>query len=403
MLENCMIVQSGGPTAVINNSMIGLIDQIHIANFKGKIYGAIGGIHGLIHDSFIDLSELSPNDRERLRWTPGAALGTCRHKLTDDEIEKIIYILKKYNIRFFFYIGGNGSMKVAKLIDDRAKMTGFNLTVIGIPKSIDNDLLETDHSPGYGSASKFLATSILDMKMDVASYPYNKRVTIIETMGRHTGWLAAACSLATYEKDYSQNLIYIPEAPFDLDQCLVKIKKAQQENRDTFIMVAEGIKDNLGQLINDENVEYDLLGRPKLGGVSSYLKGIVESETGIETRAIAPSIWQRSSMLHSSRTDVEEAYELGKQSWYYAEKGYSSVMVSMDKEEDSLKDYKINYRPKPLEKVAGKEKFVPKSWYDEKNNNMANEFIKYVEPLIQGEVVLPRERGLPIYKQVIGQ
>lgn len=401
MAGNCLIVQSGGPTAVINNSMVGLLDQMKLRGMKGKMYGSIGGIHGLINEAFIDLSTLSDNDRHRLRWTPGAALGTCRYKLTDDEVDQIVNLLKRKEIRYFFYIGGNGSMNVAKLIDDRAKTMGFDLVVVGVPKSIDNDVMGTDHSPGYGSAAKFLATSILDMKMDVASFPYSERITIIETMGRHTGWLAAACSLATCQTDASQNLVYIPEVPFHLEECLMKVMQAHKEKRDTFVLVAEGIKNDKGQLINEKDVEFDALGRPKLGGVSAYLQAVIESETGIETRSIAPSIWQRSSMLLSSKTDVQEAYELGKQSWMYAEKGYSSIMVGLDREENIQHDYVIAYRPKPLASAAGKEKFVPIDWYDEKGNTMTAEFIKYAEPLIQGEVSLPMERGLPIYQHVI--
>lgn len=401
MYENCLIVQSGGPTAVINNSVVGLVDEMNYSGFKGKIYGSIGGIHGLIHEKFIDLSTLSIDDRHRLRWTPGAALGTCRHKITEEEIERIIKIFAKRRIRYFFYIGGNGSMQVAKMIDDIAKKSGFNLTVIGIPKSIDNDLLETDHSPGYGSAAKFLATSVLDMKMDVASYPSSNRVTIIETMGRHTGWLAAACALATCETEENQTLIYIPESPFHLESCLEKIVDAYKDNRNTFLIVAEGIKNKSGQYINGAQIELDHLDRPKLGGVAAYLNNTIEASTGIKTRSISTSIWQRSSILLASKTDVNEAYEISKEAWQHAVNGYSGVMIGMDREENPNNEYKITYRPKPLINVANKEKYFPLAWYDINKNMITNDFIHYVEPLIQGEMIIPMEKGLPTYKLVI--
>src|SRR5699024_9477274 len=210
--------------------------------------------------------------------------------------EKIICNFKKHHIHYFFYIGGNGSMQVAKMIEDAAMTVGYELIVIGVPKSIDNDLLETDHSPGYGSAAKFLTTSLIDMQMDVASYPNKNRVTIIETMGRHTGWLAAACALATNDEQ-SQTMIYIPETPFQLNTCIKKVSEIHQENRNSFLVVAEGILNKNGDLVNENMVEYDHLDRPRLGGVSTYLQRKMEVETGIETRVIAPSIWQRSSVL----------------------------------------------------------------------------------------------------------
>ncbi|MBO1002645.1 diphosphate--fructose-6-phosphate 1-phosphotransferase [Pseudogracilibacillus auburnensis] len=401
MNANCLIVQSGGPTAVINNSVVGLIDEMIFSGFKGKIYGSVGGIKGLIQENFFELNKLNIHERNGLRWTPGAALGTCRYRLSESETIKIVEMLKRYHIHYFFYIGGNGSMKVAHMIYEVANKMGYYLSVIGIPKSIDNDLLETDHSPGYGSAAKFLATSVLDMKMDVASYPHSNKVTIIETMGRHTGWLAAACSLAIHEDDDSQTLIYIPESPFYIDDCIKKITEASKDNLSTFLIVAEGIKDENEQYINRENMEYDVLNRPKLGGISSFLEKTINLRTGIQARSIVPSVWQRSSVLLSSKIDVKEAYIIGKEAWKYAEKEYSGIMIGMDREYNDEGDYQIFFSPRQLLKVAGKEKFVPKEWYDSQKNRMSKEFIHYVKPLIQGEMIIPMRNGLPNYQRVI--
>lgn len=397
--ENCIIVQSGGPTPVINNTVIGLIETIKDSDFQGNIYGAIGSTVGLINGLFLDLGKLTSENRYYLQSTPGIALGTSRHNITDKEIEKIIHILHKNDIRFMFYIGGNGSMEVANMINDLAVNSGYNLTVIGIPKSIDNDLLGTDHSPGYGSAAKFLATSVLDMKMDVNSYPFNKSVTIIETMGRNTGWLAGACGIATYENDDTQTLIYLPESPFEINDCIQKVTQANDDKRNTFLIVAEGIKDNKGNLV-DENINYDPLNRPILGGVSGYLKNKIKMHTNIKTRAIETSIWQRSNMLLASQTDIEEAFNIGKRAWDYACQGYSGVMIGMVRNNQNSR-YEINYLPKKLSDVIGKEKIVPRSWYNDLCNTVTQDFINYIKPLIRGEVFIPMENGLPKYKKIV--
>ncbi|WP_068673452.1 diphosphate--fructose-6-phosphate 1-phosphotransferase [Oceanobacillus sp. Castelsardo] len=400
MQGNCMIVQSGGPTAVINNSLIGIIDGISRTPFNGEVYGSVGGIHGLLHEEFVSLKNLSISDRNRLRWTPGAALGTWRYKLSKGDIEEIVRILIKNDIRYFFYIGGNGSMSVAKAIHECVVDAGYNLIVIGVPKSIDNDVVGTDHSPGYGSTAKFLATSVIDVDMDMGSYPESNGVTIIETMGRNSGWLAGACSLSEdYLTGNSQLLIYIPEVAFDFAGCLDKLEKAHHEKRNTILVVAEGIRKKNGELLN-RNTEYDFLGRPKLGGVSSHLKDIIKNETGIKTRYMTLSVWQRSSMTLASKTDVEEAYHLGIHAVRLANLNHTGIMVSLKRDLHD-EDYHISYETIQLNEVAGKERFIPKEWYNTKENSMTMDFKDYAFPMIKGEIVLPMENGLPIYQRVI--
>jgi ATP-dependent phosphofructokinase / diphosphate-dependent phosphofructokinase len=400
MQGNCMIVQSGGPTAVINNSLIGIIDGLSRTPFDGEIYGAVGGIHGLLHEEFVSLKNLSISDRNRLRWTPGAALGTWRYKLLKEELEKIVHILLQNDIRYFFYIGGNGSMSVATMIHEYVVDAGYDLIVIGIPKSIDNDVVATDHCPGYGSTAKFLATSVIDVDMDMASYPESNGVTIIETMGRNSGWLAGACSLSEgYLTGNSQLLIYIPEVGFDFAECINKLEEAYHEKRNTILVVAEGIREKHGELVS-KNMEYDFLGRPKLGGVSSYLKDIIENETGIKTRYMTSSVWQRSSMTLASKTDVEEAYQLGIHAVCLADSHRTGIMVGLKRDSHDV-DYHISYEAVQLKEVAGKERVIPKEWYNPKENKMTSEFKDYAFPMIKGEIVLPMENGLPIYQRVI--
>lgn len=391
--ENCLIVQSGGPTAVMNNSVIGLMDAIRQSFPQKKVYGAKGGINGLLYKNFIDLSRWSNDERSKLKWTPGSALGTCRHRLTDEEIRHINKVLQDASIKYLFYIGGNGSMAVADKISKMAEEDNYSLQVIGIPTSIDNDIVCTDHSPGYGSAAKFIATSIMDMKMDVASYMDVSRLNIIETMGRHTGWLAAAASLANHPSDNSsETFIYLPEIPFNTEDCLQKVTETVKKGKSVFLVVAEGIKGENGQLLHQSELEFDGLNRPKLGGVSAYLSNKIKKSTGYDSKVFMPSIWQRSSIRHAAKVDVDEAYNFGVVAWKFVQKGASGQMIS-------VRDKKFTLVP--LSEVAGKEKFIPINWYDRDTHGMKKDFIQYVSPLIQGEIDVPMKNGLPVYKGVI--
>lgn len=399
MNGHCLIVQSGGPTAVINNSLIGIVDEALKSSFRGKVYGAAGGLYGLLNGCFVDLHHLSTEERYRLRWTPGAALGSWRYRLTLSDVEKIVEILKKKDIRYLFLIGGNGSMNVAQMINEQAKRIRYELRVIGVPKSIDNDLIGTDHTPGFGSAAKFLATCMLDIKMDMKSYMASNRITILETMGRHAGWLAGACSLVEGVDDSCEHLIYIPEVPFDMNNFLERIRVLNAEKKSAVIVVSEGIRNSKNQAISRNGLAHDIMGRLQLGGVSSYLKEVVEEELGISARYIVPSTWQRSSMLFASKTDVKEAYKVGQKAWIFAMSHHSGVMVGLRRNKNSEK-YKISYETVLLEEVAGKERFVPKEWYSQEKCSMSTEFKEYVRPIIQGEMLLPTQDGLPTYAHV---
>src|SRR5699024_3997601 len=312
----------------MNNSVIGLVDEIMKSDNNRKIYGAKGGINGVLKGDFVDLSKWSINDRKKLRWTPGSALGTCRHQLTDEEIHHINKLMQEASIKYLFYIGGNGSMAVANKISETAKDNNLSLQVIGIPNSVDNDITCTDHSPGYGSAAKFIATSVLDMKMDVASYMDSSRINIIETMGRNTGWLAAAASLANQPSDSSsETFIYLPEHAFNKEDCIHRVTENIDKGRSVFLVVAEGVKDENNQLLNQSELAYDGLNRPKLGGVSSYLRDEIKRHTGNEAKVMMPGIWQRSSIKHAAKVDVDEAYKLGIAAWHSVKKGASGKMM----------------------------------------------------------------------------
>lgn len=399
MMANSLIVQSGGPTAVINSTVVGVVQAILNRNDRAQIYGALGGIEGMLKADFIRLNRLTPHELELLRYTPGAALGTCRYKLTPDDLQKIIHHLKEAHITDLYYIGGNGSMQVATLLKEEALNQGYALKVIGLPKTIDNDLFGTDHTPGFASTAKYLATMVLDLKMDVSSYVGGQRVTIVETMGRHTGWLAGACQLAFLEDDdFNECLIYLPEFRFDLSECLRKVERLLNSKKNVFLIVAEGVKDLQGSYLTSSHLKYDALNRPKLGGASTYLKEQIEARFKVNVRVIEPSIWQRSSVTLASQVDFLEAYEVGQQAVNFMHEGKTNVMVGMNRREET--NYDIDYSCIPLSWIAGKEKTVPLTWYSPKRNKMTQQFIEYLLPLIQGEVRPKTKYGLPHYSSL---
>ncbi|WP_052344192.1 diphosphate--fructose-6-phosphate 1-phosphotransferase [Bacillus ndiopicus] len=378
-----MVVQSGGPTAVINSSLVGLVTAIR-KKVDIPIYGAKGGLQGLVHNTFVRLDSLSEQQLNKIKYTPGALLGTCRLKVGEQHLKHIIETLKALNVRYFFYIGGNGSMHVAHQISMYARKSNYDLYTIGIPKSIDNDLNLIDHSPGYASAAKFLISCTRDITFDINSYERPKKVTILETMGRNTGWLAAACSLAANSQSNCQQLIYIPEIAFHMEQCLESIERNNNNDCHTLLIVAEGIRDKNETLIASDNLLFDALDRPKLGGVSYILKQQIHQNLGISTRYIDTSIWQRCCTSCLSMIDVEEAYTLGIKAWEAVQKGNNNVMVTLIRQEGTT--YIPIYGTVSLKKVVDIEKHFPIQWYDQTTNTIKEMFSSYLTPLLDGDV-----------------
>ncbi|MEJ8543863.1 diphosphate--fructose-6-phosphate 1-phosphotransferase [Brevibacillus borstelensis] len=398
MKGNCLIAQSGGPTAVINNSLCGILKQAMHTQKAGKIFGAKRGIYGMLHGEYANLTHLPSTVLDRLRCSPGAALGSWRCKLSQADVVRMVEHMRSAEIRFFFYIGGNGSMQVARMIEQTAKEMGYGLTVIGIPKTVDNDLCLTDHAPGFGSAAKFIATCVLDIAMDIRSLPGSKRVTIVETMGRNAGWLAAASALSGEGDTDMPPLIYIPEAPFRTDRFLEDIQSQYDRYGCALAVVSEGIRDEAGRLLAEDSIAKDPVGRPQLGGVSAYLARLVSGNTGLQGRNVLPGIWQRSGMLFSSRVDVDEAYQAGKAGFQLALEGRSGVMVSLRR--IGKNPYTVAYEHVPLSEVAGRERTFPVEWYDSRSRSVSQAFREYVAPLIQGEVLVPMNNGLPVYQTI---
>jgi 6-phosphofructokinase 1 len=402
---NCIVAQSGGPTAVINESLCGVIQEAQKHEEIGEIYGVRNGILGLLKEELIDLRKEDHSTIDSLRTTPGAALGSCRYRLkswseSSKDLEKIIEICKRYHLRYFFYIGGNDSMDTANKIDEAAKRMDYQLEVIGIPKTVDNDLFFTDHCPGFGSGAKYLAISVMEAGRHLESLYDSEAVVILETLGRNTGWLAGSCALAKRSEEDAPHLIYFPEIPFSLDKFIKDVREVYHKIGGVFIVVSEGLRDEKGNYVcaRKDRVSTDAFGHPELEGISSYLKEVIESRLKVKTRTIKPDICQQSAMHSASRVDMEEAYLVGREAVKSALEGKSGYMITIRREKGRV--YRQRTSTAKLSLVANMEKRVPRRWINRKGNFVTREFIEYVSPLIQGEVDISVQAGLPYYPRL---
>lgn len=403
MKGNVIVGQSGGPTAAINSSLAGVYRTAKDRGAK-KVYGMLHGIQGLLKERYIDLSEHITNelDVELLKRTPAAYLGSCRYKLPEihenrDVYEKIFEILNKLEIEAFIYIGGNDSMDTIKKLSDYAIVTGQPTRFVGCPKTIDNDLALTDHTPGYGSAAKYIGTSVKEIIRDGFCLEYEKGVvTIIEIMGRNAGWLTGAAALAKGEDCPGPDLIYLPELAFDLEKFSTKIKKLMEKKMSVVVAVSEGIKLEDGRYVCElgTGVDFvDAFGHKQLTGTASYLANFVAGEVGCKTRAIELSTLQRAASHLASRVDILEAYQVGGAAVKAADEGDSGKMVVIERFSDD--PYQSGTEVKDVHKIANGEKLVPRNWVNQEGTYVTEEFITYVKPLIQGDVSPVMVDGIP--------
>ena len=403
MKGNVIVGQSGGPTAAINSSLAGVYRTAKDRGAK-KVYGMLHGIQGLLKERYIDLSEHITNelDVELLKRTPAAYLGSCRYKLPEihenrDVYEKIFEILNKLEIEAFIYIGGNDSMDTIKKLSDYAIVTGQPTRFVGCPKTIDNDLALTDHTPGYGSAAKYIGTSVKEIIRDGFCLEYEKGVvTIVEIMGRNAGWLTGAAALAKGEDCPGPDLIYLPELAFYLEKFSTKIKKLMEKKMSVVVAVSEGIKLEDGRYVCElgTGVDFvDAFGHKQLTGTASYLANFVAGEVGCKTRAIELSTLQRAASHLASRVDILEAYPVGGAAVKAADEGDSGKMVVIERFSDD--PYQSGTEVKDVHKIANGEKLVPRNWVNQEGTYVTEEFITYVKPLIQGDVSPVMVDGIP--------
>ena len=403
MAKNCMIGQSGGPTAVINASVSGVIDALKEKTDIGKIYGMRYGIQGALDGHLVDLTNKSKKELKLLKTTPSTILGTSRYKLVDyneneEDYIKFFKLLDELEIDFLFYIGGNDSMDTVYKLDSYAKEKGIDIKIMGIPKTVDNDLVETDHCPGYGSAAKYIATSVMEIARDSRVYDI-KNVHIIEVMGRASGWLAAASLLASTDKLKTPDYIYVPEIEFSINQFIEDVEKTMEKQKAVVVVISEGIKDkNDNYIAADKSTLHDFFGHKKLGGAASVLGTFIKGNLCDRVKDIRLDVMQRAAAHCASKTDLEEAYNLGIKAAEAALAGKSGLMPILKRVSDS--PYEIKYVEVPAEKIANEVKVLPDKWINKKGNHIKKGFRNYVLPLIQGEVDIPYKNGLPDYGEL---
>ncbi len=377
MKRNVLIAHGGGPTAVINSSLYGVLREAENHSCIGHVYGAIHGIEGVLNEELIDLSAQSSAQIERLPHTPSSALGSCRRKLSDEDYPRILEIFRKYDIGWFFYNGGNDSMDTCAKVDKMAKQFNYDLITVGIPKTIDNDLDLTDHCPGFGSAARFVANNVRDLWMEVQAMP--NYVTIVESMGRNAGWLTAAASLPLYNGKPCCQMIYLPERTFDPDAFLADVDDLLHKQKEILIVASEGLRDSTGEMLSTQSGT-DSFGHKTAGGSSEVLCDLVTKKLGVRSRAERYGLLGRTSSVMQSSQDRDEAIAVGRHARKLAMSGVSGVMAAIQR--DSTDPYVWSLTQAPLEKVANMEKMFPDAWISEKGNNITEDFRRYALPLI---------------------
>lgn len=402
-MKNMIVGQSGGPTAVINGSLYGVVSE----GFKHPesiehVYGMINGIEGFLSNQIMDMHPLLKNgDLELIRTTPGSYLGSCRYKLPEDlnnpVYPELFQKFEDYNIGYFFYIGGNDSMDTVSKLSRYAAKIQSPIRVIGVPKTIDNDLVETDHTPGFGSAAKFVATTVREIAIDASVYDNKNSVTIVEIMGRHAGWLTAASALARKFEGDNPVLIYLPEVAFNQEDFLEKVKKALETTPNLVVCVSEGINDGNGTFICEfaSDVGVDTFGHKMLTGSGKYLENLIKEKLGVKVRSVELNVSQRCSSSCLSKTDLDEADHSGAFAVNAALNGETGKMISFVRTNTS--PYELSFSTSDVNIICNQEKAVPLSWITKDGSDVTDEFIRYAAPLIQGSVDVPTENGLPLF------
>jgi 6-phosphofructokinase 1 len=404
---NAVVAQSGGPTAVINSSMGGVIQEALGQGAIERVYAARNGILGVLNEELMDMSQEDPATIELLKATPAAASGSCRFKLKSlkdsrADYERVLEVFRAHHIRYFFYNGGNDSMDTCSKVNQLAVEIGWEIRCMGIPKTIDNDLAFTDHCPGYGSVIKFNATSIMEAARDTdAMYTFDT-VTIHEVMGRNAGWIAAGAVLAKRDEADGPHLVYLPEAAFDENRFLDDVNAVYQKYKRCFIAVGEGLRDDKGNYVSAETsaIAKDSFGHAQLGGAADFLKMLIQEKLKLKARTNRAGTAQRAAMHFASLTDRDEAYLCGQTAVRHAIQGVTGKMVTLVREGNS--PYRCATGLANLDDVANGEKKVPREWINTAGNLPTQPFLDYARPLIQGEVPIQIRDGLPVYARLKG-
>lgn len=397
-MNNIIVGQSGGPTAVINASLYGVVDEALGSDKIDVVYGMINGIEGFLQGRVLNFSEYEKSHKiEMLKTTPSSFLGSCRYKLPDDIEDEVYGILfsklNELEVKAFVYIGGNDSMDTVAKLSEYAKKHSIDICFVGVPKTVDNDLVCTDHTPGFGSIAKYVANSVREVVLDAGVYP-GKTATVIELMGRHAGWITAASVLARTEKDKNPLLIYLPESAFDETSFIEDIKEAFKKQNSVVVCVSEGLADVNGRFLCEysSGSETDAFGHKTLSGCGKVVSDIIKREIGCKCRSIELNLPQRCSALLASATDIEEAVMAGRFGTINALKHKTGVMIAFERTCDE--PYEIELRTVDVKDVCNKEKKFPSKWITDNGTDISEQFVSYVIPLIQGENHVPFENGI---------
>ena len=404
---NAIVGQSGGPTAAINATLAGVIKGAMQSENIDRVYGMQNGIDGLLSDTVLCLNYYFEDDTryEALKRTPAAALGSCRKKLPTENdpkykqtFEKIIEQFKKYDIRYFFYIGGNDSMDTVAKLSKYTSECGYEVRIIGVPKTIDNDLLGTDHTPGFGSAAKYISVTMQEILRDTAVYTV-KAVTIVEIMGRDAGWLTASSEVGRILGLPSPDLVYLPERAFDMDEFFADIKKALAEKPNVVVAVSEGLQFADGRFVGEgtQGGAVDAFGHKYLAGTGKALELAVKEKIGCKVRSIELNLPQRCASHIASLCDIEESFGVGKAAVSAAEQGVSREMMVILRDGEEGEPYSSVYGHMDIDLIANRTKFVPKHFINERGNHVTDECLRYILPLIEGECYPEYKNGLPVF------
>jgi len=404
---NLLVAQSGGPTAVINASLAGVIQQAGHHDGIEEIYGGANGILGILNEELIDINEEKARTIQGLRYTPGAALGTCRYKVdfkhkpeqAAKDMDRFFEVLQAHNIRYFFYIGGNDSQDTSLKIREEAIKRGYELRVIGVPKTIDNDLPHTDNCPGYGSVIKYMATTVAEVGLDVASMATDEgSCCLIEVMGRHAGWIAAGTVLAKRgSATAAPHVILLPELVFEEDKFLAKVKETVAALKHCVVVVGEGIKDAAGHAVGADQTRLDAFGHPVLAGAAEELKELIQGKLHLKARTALVGYAQRAAGHFASQRDSANAFACGEAAVKAAIAGHSGYMVKIVRQVQPDGSIQWATDLQSLTDTANVERLIPRDWLSEDGFLPNEKFVEYAQPLVEGEVAFPIEAGLPKY------
>jgi 6-phosphofructokinase 1 len=403
LVGNLLVGQSGGPTAVINASLAGVLQEAGKHECIEEIYGGLNGILGILNEELIDINEQKAKTIEGLRFTPSAALGTCRYKIdfkkkpeqAAKDMDRLFEVFKAHNIRYFFYIGGNDSQDTSHKIHLEAVKRGWDMRVIGVPKTIDNDLPHTDSCPGYGSVIKYNAATVMEIGFDVGSMATDDgSCCIVEVMGRAAGWIAAGTIVAKREPADPPHIILLPELPFNEEKFLAKVKETVEAYHYCVVVVGEGLKNEAGEEIGADKTKLDAFGHPVLSGAADALAEIVQGKLDTKTRTVKLGYAQRAAEHYASATDSNNAYACGVAAVKAAADGQSGFMVKIVRNANNG-SIKWETGLQPLGDIANVEHFIPRDWITADGFLPNEKFVEYARPLIEGEVKFPIEGGLP--------